>query len=611
MKKDLAVIITGSVLLVAALIVPDSLNTVKFILFLSAFLISGLEVLIEALKSIFHGNVFNENTLMVVAAIGAFIIKEYPEAVFVMLFYRVGEMFEDFAVKKSRRSISDVMNICPEYANVLKDGEIVKTDPENVKIGDTISIAAGERVPLDGVVLSGSSFLDVSALTGESVPKRVSEGEEILSGSINQNGVLTVRVTKLYSDSTVSRILDLVETSTAKKSKSEKFITKFAKYYTPSVLAVALLLAVLPPLLIEGATFKDYVYRALSFLVVSCPCALVISIPLSFFGGIGGAAKQGILIKGGTYIEALSAADKVVFDKTGTLTKGVFSVKEINPVDIDKDELLELAVLAENTSSHPIAESLREAYNKPLDVRKISGQEELAGLGVRAVIDGKIVLAGNEKLMKENNIPFKKSSSTGAPVYVAVDNHFKGSIIISDEIKEDSRDLINNLKKIGISETFMLTGDTKDQAENIARELGVDKVYSELLPDGKVNKLQEIMSSGKGKTVYVGDGINDAPVLARADVGVAMGALGSDAAIEAADIVIMNDSPSKLITSIKISKRTMAIAKENIIFSISVKIAILILCSLNIVGMSLAVFGDVGVMVLAVINSFRALKNKG
>ncbi len=611
MKKDLAVIITGSVLLVAALIVPDSLNTVKFILFLSAFLISGLEVLIEALKGIFHGNVFNENTLMVVAAIGAFIIKEYPEAVFVMLFYRVGEMFEDFAVKKSRRSISDVMNICPEYANVLKDGEIVKTDPENVKIGDTISIAAGERVPLDGVVLSGSSFLDVSALTGESVPKRVSEGEEILSGSINQNGVLTVRVTKLYSDSTVSRILDLVETSTAKKSKSEKFITKFAKYYTPSVLAVALLLAVLPPLLIEGATFKDYVYRALSFLVVSCPCALVISIPLSFFGGIGGAAKQGILIKGGTYIEALSAADKVVFDKTGTLTKGVFSVKEINPVDIDKDELLELAVLAENTSSHPIAESLREAYNKPLDVRKISGQEELAGLGVRAVIDGKIVLAGNEKLMKENNIPFKKSSSTGAPVYVAVDNHFKGSIIISDEIKEDSRDLINNLKKIGISETFMLTGDTKDQAENIARELGVDKVYSELLPDGKVNKLQEIMSSGKGKTVYVGDGINDAPVLARADVGVAMGALGSDAAIEAADIVIMNDSPSKLITSIKISKRTMAIAKENIIFSISVKIAILILCSLNIVGMSLAVFGDVGVMVLAVINSFRALKNKG
>lgn len=609
MKKDIAFIVSGAVLFIAAMFVPDSMNILKFILFLTAFIVSGAEVLINAVKGVVHGNVFNENTLMVVAAIGAFFIKEYPEAVFVVLFYRVGELFENYAVKKSRKSISDVMNICPEYANLVKDGSTQRVEPDEVNIGDIISVAAGEKIPLDGVVISGSSFVDTSALTGESVPREVKENDEILSGCINKNGVLTIKVTKSFDDSTVSRILELVETASAKKSKSEKFITKFAKYYTPTVLALALMLAVLPPLLIDGATFSDYIYRALSFLVVSCPCALVISVPLAFFGGIGGAAKQGILIKGGTYLEMLASADKVVFDKTGTLTKGVFAVKKINSVGISDGELLELAAYAENISSHPIAQSLREAYKKQIDLTRISESEELAGHGVSAVIDEKKVLAGNSKLMEKANIPFDKEEENGTTVYIAVDNSFKGSIIISDEIKQDAESLIPALKKSGIDQAYMLTGDSKESARSVASRLKIDTVYSELLPGDKVSKLEEIMSHSKGKTVYVGDGINDAPVLARADVGVAMGALGSDAAIEAADIVIMNDEPSKLATSIGIAKKTMNIAKENIIFSIAVKIIILILCSLNIVGIGVAVFGDVGVMVLAVLNSFRALNS--
>lgn len=609
MKKKIAVIAAGAVLLIAAMFIPEENNILRFAVFLAAFIVSGTEVLISAVKGIVKGSIFNENTLMIVAAIGAFCIKEYPEAVFVMLFYRVGEMFEDYAVRKSRKSISDVMNICPEYANLICDGKIQKVDPDEVEIGDLISVAAGEKVPLDGVVVSGSSFVDTSALTGESVPREVGENDEILSGCINGNSVLTVRVTKAFEDSTVSRILDLVETASAKKSTSEKFITKFAKYYTPIVLALALLLAVVPPLVIRDALFSDYIYRALSFLVVSCPCALVISVPLAFFGGIGGAAKQGILIKGGNYLEILSKADKVVFDKTGTLTKGTFEVKEIKSIGITQEELLEAAAYAESISSHPIADSLRNAYGKEIVFSRIKDAEEISGHGVSAVIDGKRVLAGNEKLMKKENIPYEKATG-GTVVYVAVDFSFKGCIIIADEIKQDALKLVAELKNSGIKKTFMLTGDAKHSAELVAEKIGIDTLYSELLPGDKVSKLEEIMSdSGKNKkTVYVGDGINDAPVLARADVGIAMGALGADAAIEAADIVIMNDEPSKIITAMKTAVKTMKIAKENIALSLIIKIAILILCSLNVVGMGVAVFGDVGVMVLAVLNSFRALK---
>lgn len=611
MKKDIAVIVSGAVLLIAAMLMPDTLSVVKLILFIAAFAVSAFDVLVSAVKGITKGNIFNENTLMVVAAIGAFCIREYPEAVFVMLFYRVGELFEEYAVKKSRKSISDVMNICPEYANVVRDGQIQKIDPDEVQIGELISIAAGEKVPLDGVVESGSSFVDTSALTGESVPRPVAVGEEILSGCINQNGVLTVRVTKSFEDSTVSRILDLVETASAKKSKSEKFITKFAKYYTPIVLALALLLAVLPPLLIEGATFRDYVYRALSFLVVSCPCALVISVPLAFFGGIGGAAKKGILVKGGSYLESLAQAENAVFDKTGTLTKGVFAVREVHPVGMAADELLETAATAESISSHPIAQSLREACQTPISSDRIEDAEEIAGHGVSAKIDGKDVLVGNGRLMESGQIPYEKADG-GTVVYTAIDGVFAGSIVIADEIKADAKTLAGTLRQCGLKKTVMLTGDTKETAERVAKELGFDAVYSELLPGDKVSKLEEVMenTSQRGKTIYVGDGINDAPVLARADVGIAMGALGSDAAIEAADVVIMTDEPSKIGTAVTIAKKTMRIAKENIILSLVIKIAILILCSLNVVGMGVAVFGDVGVMVLAVLNSFRALSGK-
>lgn len=609
MKKDIIEIIVGSVLLISAIVVPESIFFVKLALFIIAFAVSGFDVIKSAFKGIIKGNIFNENTLMVVAAIGAFAIGEYPEAVFVVIFYRVGELFENYAVSKSRKSIKEVMNICPEYANLIRDGKTLKVDPDDVNIGDIISVSAGEKVPLDGVVVNGSSFLDTSALTGESVPRKVNENDEILSGCINGNGVLTVRVTKKFEDSTVNKILELVETASARKSTSEKFITKFAKYYTPSVLVAALLLAVLPPILIKDATFKDYIYRALSFLVVSCPCALVISVPLSFFGGIGGAAKEGILIKGGNYLEMLSKADTVVFDKTGTLTKGIFEVSEINSVDCTDEELLEYAAYAENVSSHPIAQSIRNSYGKEINIERISNSGEIAGYGVFAVVDGKNVIAGNSKLMKKLGIDVP-AHQFGTVIYISVDNSYKGSIIISDEIKEDTKDLISNLKGQKIEKTVMLTGDMMKNAHITADELGIDTVYGELLPNEKVSKLENVMAQTKGKTVYVGDGINDAPVLARADVGIAMGALGSDAAIEAADIVIMNDCPSKIITAMKTAKKTMNIAKENIIFSIAVKIIILLLCSLNVVGIGVAVFGDVGVMVIAVLNSFRALTTK-
>lgn len=609
MKKDLAFIGVGVVLFAAALFVPEEMSVLRFVLFLLAFLASGFEVIISAVKGIAKGNIFNENTLMVVAAIGAFCIKEYPEAVFVVLFYRVGEMFEDYAVKKSRKSIGEVMNICPDYANLLVDGKTETVDPDEVEIGDVIVVAAGERVPLDGVIVNGRSFVDTSALTGEAVPRAVNEGDEILSGCINKNAALTVRVTKTFDDSTVSRILELVETASARKSTSEKFITKFAKYYTPIVLVCALLLAVVPPLIIDGATFSDYVYRALSFLVVSCPCALVISVPLAFFGGIGGAAKKGILVKGGNYLETLSKAENIVFDKTGTLTKGIFAVQKVNAAELGEGEIIEIAAYAENVSSHPIAKSVRDAYAKPVDINKITFSEEIAGHGVKAVVDGKTVLAGNGKLMESMDIPYEKAQG-GTVVYVAVDKKFAGSIIIADEIKADAKTGIAAVKKAGIKKTVMLTGDVKQTAEETADKLGIDDVVSDLLPDEKVSELEKIMSKSKGKTVYVGDGINDAPVLARADTGIAMGALGSDAAIEAADIVIMTDEISKIETAVKTAKKTMSIAKQNIIFSVAIKIGILVLCSFNIVGMGVAVFGDVGVMVLAVLNSFRALKEK-
>ena len=592
-----------------ALAVPETWTLLRFLLFLVAFLASGWKVIVNAFKGIVKGNVFNENTLMVVAAIGAFCIREYPEAVFVMVFYRVGELFEDYAVKKSRKSISAVMNICPEYANLFVDGKTRRVEPEEIQIGDVIMVAPGERVPLDGIVIDGSSFVDTSALTGESVPREVRANDEILSGCINQNALLKIRVTKSFDDSTVSRILELVEEASARKSTSEKFITKFAKYYTPVVLACALMLAVIPPLLIKGATFSDYIYRALSFLVVSCPCALVISVPLAFFGGIGGAAKQGILIKGGNYLEVLSRAEHVVFDKTGTLTKGSFSVYKIEPVGMEEEALLEIAAHAESMSMHPIAQSVRQAYGKEIKHSRIQSSEELAGFGVKAVVDGRTVLVGSEKLMRTIGIECS-NAQIGTSVYVAVDGEFVGRIVIADEAKADARQGILSLQKAGIKRTYMLTGDRRQTGEAIAQSLGVDSVRSELLPNDKVTELESIMSAVKGKTAYVGDGINDAPVLARADVGIAMGALGSDAAIEAADIVIMTDEVTKVETAVRISQKTMRIAGQNIVFSVAIKIGILILCSFNIVGMSVAVFGDVGVMVLAVLNSFRALSYK-
>ncbi len=608
MKRDIELLSAGITLFIIALFVPDEPAMLRFLLFLLALIASGAKVILAALKGISRGNIFNENTLMVVAAIGAFCIGEYPEAVFVVVFYRIGELFEDYAVKKSRKSISDVMNICPDYANLLVDGALTKVDPDDVCIGDVIVVAAGERVPVDGTVIEGNSYVDTSALTGESVPRKVEVGDEILSGCINKNAVLHVRVTKSFDDSTVSRILELVETASARKSSPEKFISKFAKYYTPAVLGCALLLAVLPPLLIEGASFRDYVYRALSFLVVSCPCALVISVPLAFFGGIGGAAKKGILIKGGTYLESLASAENIVFDKTGTLTKGTFTVRSVNPVDMSESELIELAAYAENVSLHPIAASIHEAYGKDIDIDRTSESREIVGHGVFAVFDGKKVHVGNTKLMKMIGIDCN-GTGEGTEVHIALDGRYAGHLLIADEIKNDAKEGISALKRAGIGKTYMLTGDTRATAEGIADALGIDFVKSELMPGDKVSELEKIMAETAGKTVYVGDGINDAPVLARADVGIAMGALGSDAAIEASDVVIMTDEIAKIGEAYAISKKTVSIAKQNIIFSIAIKVGILILCSLNVLGMGVAVFGDVGVMVLAVLNSFRTMKN--
>lgn len=612
MKKRLRKIIIAAILYIFAAVINLNNEWLNFALYLITYIIVGGDVLKKAFKNIGKGKVFDESFLMGLATIGAFLIGEYPEGVAVMLFYQIGEYFQSYAVNKSRKSIADLMDIRPDYANVKRGEELIKVDPDEVEVGDIIVIKSGERVPLDGKVIDGNSMVDTSALTGESVPREIGVGSEILSGCININGVITVEVTKEYDESTVSKILDLVENASSKKSNSEKFITKFAKYYTPIVVIVAVLLAFLPALLIKGASFSDWLYRALSFLVVSCPCALVISIPLTFFGGIGGASKRGVLVKGSNYLEALAETEIVVFDKTGTLTKGVFNVQEIHSEGISKDELLELTVHAESYSNHPISQSLKRAYAKEIDNSIISDIEEIPGHGVTALVNGKRVAAGNIKLMKKMNIPYYEGEVIGTVVHVAVDDKYAGYIVISDEIKEDSVKAIKELKASNIKETIMLTGDSKSVAAKVAKDLGLDKVYSELLPGDKVDKLEELFSkkSEKGKLVFVGDGINDAPVLARADIGIAMGALGSDAAIEAADIVIMTDEPSKIATAIRISKKTKNIAYQNIAFAIGIKVLVLILSAFGLATMWAAIFADVGVTILAILNSFRALNVK-
>ncbi|NLP31184.1 MAG: cadmium-translocating P-type ATPase, partial [Clostridiales bacterium] len=551
MRNQLYRIIASAVLFTLALFITE--KHFQLGVFIISYLIIGSDILFKAVKNIIKGQVFDEHFLMAIATLGAFAIGEYPEGVAVMLFYQIGELFQDFALDRSRKSIAELMNIRPDYANVKRGNDIVVMDPNKVSIGDTIVIKAGERVPLDCEVIEGSSLIDTSALTGESVPSEISAGSELLSGSININGLITARVTKEFGESTVSRILDLVENASNKKSKSERFITRFARVYTPIVVIVAVILAVVPPILISGATFNDWIYRALIFLVVSCPCALVISIPLSFFGGIGGASKKGILVKGGNYLEALANAEVIVFDKTGTLTKGVFKVQEISPVNMSEEELLKYAAYAENFSNHPISISIKDAYGEELDSELISEVEEIPGEGVSAKVSGKIVLAGNSKMMKRYSIDYNENPPVGTIVHLAINGTYEGYILISDELKPDSGKAIRELRKLGIKQLMMLTGDAEQIALKVADELGIDDTYAELLPTQKVEILESLFDklSSKGKLVFIGDGINDAPVIVRSDVGIAMGALGSDAAIEAADIVIMKDEPSKVATAIR------------------------------------------------------------
>ncbi len=612
MKNRLWRIIIAAILFIVATVIDVNAEWVNISIYLISYIIVGGDIIKRAIRNSSRGKVFDENFLMSIATIGAMLIGEYPEGIAVMLFYQVGELFQSYAVDKSRRSIAEAMDIRPDYANVKKNDEVIKVDPDEVQIGDIIVIKPGERVPLDGKVIEGNSMVDTSALTGESVPREVEVGHEILSGCININGVITAEVTKEYGESTVSKILDLVENASSKKSQSEQFITKFARYYTPIVVIIAVFLATIPPLVIDGATFSDWIYRALTFLVVSCPCALVVSIPLSFFGGIGGASRKGILVKGSNYLEALAEAEIIVFDKTGTLTKGVFNVQEIHPEGITKEELLELTSYAESYSNHPISNSLKQAYGKEIDNGRISDVEEISGHGVIAAVDGKKVAAGNIKLMKKLNIPCYEGEAVGTVVHVGIDDKYAGYIVIADEVKEDSARAIKELKEAKIKQTVMLTGDTKNVASKVAKQLGLDKVYSELLPGDKVEKVEELLAqkSAKGKLAFVGDGINDAPVLARADVGIAMGGLGSDAAIEAADIVIMTDEPSKIATAIRVSKKTLKIARQNTVFSIGVKIIVLILSAFGLATMWAAIFADVGVTIIAVLNAFRALNVK-
>ena len=560
-------------------------------------------------RNIAHGQVFDENFLMSLATVGALATGEYPEAVFVMLFYQVGELFQSYAVDQSRKSITSLMDIRPDYANIEVDGQLRQVDPEDVAVGDTIVIKAGERIPLDGVVLEGTSNVDTAALTGESLPREAQPGDDVISGCVNLSGLLRVRVTKAFEESTVAKILDLVENSSSKKAKAENFITKFARYYTPAVVLAAVALALLPPLF-TSIQWVDSIQRALNFLVVSCPCALVISVPLSFFGGIGGASKNGILVKGGNYLEVLAKTELVVFDKTGTLTRGVFNVTAIHPDHCGEAQLLELAALAESYSDHPISRSLKEAYGKELDASRVSNVEELSGRGVRATVDGRQICAGNDKLMEDIGVSWHPCHRVGTTVHVASDGVYLGHIVISDEVKPDAKEAITALKACGVRRTVMLTGDAKAVGESVAQELGLDEVHTQLLPADKVTRVEALLGevSPKGALAFVGDGINDAPVLSRADIGIAMGGLGSDAAIEAADIVLMDYKPSKLADAIRIARRTLAIVRQNIVFALAVKFLVLALSAAGVANMWEAVFADVGVSVIAILNAMRALK---
>ena len=610
-KRQLVRIALGAVVYASGVLIQTENKVIPLAIFLAALVIVGGDVLLKAARNILRGHVFDENFLMAIASIGAFAIGEFEEGAAVMLFYQVGELFQSYAVNRSRKSIASLMDIRPDYANVRRYGALESVDPDEVQVGETIVIKAGEKVPLDAEILEGASMIDSSALTGESVPREVVPGDSLLSGSINLSGLLTARVTKEFGESTVNKILDLVENASGKKSNSENFITKFARYYTPGVVTVAALLAALPPLFIPGATFQEWLYRALVFLVVSCPCALVISIPLSFFGGIGGASRNGILVKGSNYLEALAKTEIVVFDKTGTLTKGVFRVQDVRPEGISKEELLGMAAHAESYSSHPISQSLKQAYGREIDSNRIGSVEEVAGHGVVAVVDGKTVAAGNAKLMKKLGVAFKEpQDAVGTVVHVAIDGLYKGSILIADEVKEDAEQAVKDLKAAGIRKTVMLTGDTKHIGEKVAAQLGLDKVYADLLPADKVDRVEALFSekSPRGKLAFVGDGINDAPVLARADIGIAMGGLGSDAAIEAADVVIMTDEPSKLASAMQISRNTLGIVKQNIALALGVKAAVLILGAAGLASMWAAVFADVGVAVLAILNAIRVLQ---
>lgn len=607
-KVDRLLLIIGTIIFAIALIFNEEKYAIA--IFIVSYLLIGGDVILSAIKNILKGRVFDENFLMTLATIGAFAIGEYPEAVAVMLFYKIGELFQGRAVNKSRKSISSLMDIKAEYTNLVIGNKEKKVAPEEVSVGDIIIVRPGERIPVDGILIEGETSFDTSALTGEAIPRSSKETEEVLSGFINLSGVIKLKVSKKYEDSTVARILELVENANSKKASTEKFITKFSRIYTPVVVILAIIVAILPPLVINNASFSEWIYRALIFLVVSCPCALVISVPLAIFAGIGSASKSGVLIKGGNYLEALKNVDTVVFDKTGTLTEGVFKVSKISPINIEKEELLKIAAYGEYFSNHPIGKSIVNSYDKEIDKTVINNYKEISGNGIDVYINNKRVLLGNKKLMKNNNINVDRNNEEGTLVHIAIENEYKGYITISDKVKATSKEAILELKNIGISEIIMLTGDNKGIADNIGRKLSIDKVYSQLLPSDKVNKIEELLdeSNRKGKVVFVGDGINDAPVLARADIGIAMGGIGSDAAIEAADVVLMKDDPTSIITAIKIARRTNKILWQNIIFSLGIKGLVLILGVFGLANIWEGVFADVGVTLIAVLNSMRLLK---
>ena len=622
-KKMLYRIITAFVLFVVLMVLEHTgvleqlpSQWLVFLIYLIPYLVIGYDIVYKAVRNISHGQVFDENFLMMVATFGAFGVKEYSEAVAVMLFYQVGELFQNYAVGKSRQSISDMMNICPEYANIEEDGVLTQVDPDDVEVGTIIVVKPGERIPLDGIVTEGTSMIDTAALTGESVPRMATVGDEIISGCVNGSSTIKVKVTKAFEDSTVARILELVENASSKKAKVENFITRFAKYYTPVVTIGAVILAILPPLILGGG-WADWIQRACIFLVISCPCALVISVPLGFFGGIGASSNIGILVKGSNYLEAVAEMTTIVFDKTGTLTKGEFKVSEVQPSadknnTIGKEELLEIAAYGEGYSNHPIANSIREAYGKTLSMERVTDTEEIAGHGIHTFIDGREVYLGNAKLMDAQNIAYTENKTAGTVVYVACNNVFAGSIVISDTVKEGSKDAIRDMKQVGVKKTVMLTGDRQAAADAVAAELGIDEVHAELLPADKVGQVEKLLGAQneKERLAFVGDGINDAPVLTRADIGIAMGSMGSDAAIEAADIVLMDDDIRKIASLVKIARKTLGIVKQNIVFALAVKALVLLLGALGMANMWEAVFADVGVSVIAILNSMRTLNTK-